>query len=270
MPHMPLDEAPVQIWNSGLGTPEGFVTADVGAIYLRLDGGPDTTLYIKEVGIDNLGWTAVAMGDVGTQLAALDTRLDTAEADIDTLQADVNTAESDIAALEAADVALDGRLDTAESDINALEAADTALDGRLDTAESDIDTLQAAVERTFLWYGGAVVTAGTNDRYANTPGQAVSPIGAAAIRVPSPVTGNLVAIHYMVTTAHTTNTVVITPRLNGVNQSGSTLTVTATSLVAYGAVTPVAVTRGDQLACHVNHTGATNLANLAVAFEIEF
>jgi hypothetical protein len=44
--------------------------------------------------------------------------------------------DADVAALLAADVVLDGRLDTAETDIAALEAADTALDGRLDVLEA--------------------------------------------------------------------------------------------------------------------------------------
>ena len=40
----------------GTGTPEGVVTAAVGAMYLRSDGGAGTTLYIKESGTGNTGW----------------------------------------------------------------------------------------------------------------------------------------------------------------------------------------------------------------------
>lgn len=54
-----------------------------------------------------------------------------------TLETRVDTAEDDIDALQAADTALDGRLDTAESTL-------VTLDGRLDTAETEIDALQAA------------------------------------------------------------------------------------------------------------------------------
>jgi len=43
---------------SGSGDPNGAVTADVGTAFLRSDGGLGTTLYVKEVGSDNLGWTA--------------------------------------------------------------------------------------------------------------------------------------------------------------------------------------------------------------------
>lgn len=78
---------------------------------------------------------------------------------------DAGAVPGQITALQAADTALDGRLDTAEGEIDALQAADTALqgadtalDGRLDTAEGtlvshgtrittaegDIDALQAA------------------------------------------------------------------------------------------------------------------------------
>ena len=42
----------------GEGTPEGNVTASVGNLYLRTDGGTSTTLYIKESGTGNTGWVA--------------------------------------------------------------------------------------------------------------------------------------------------------------------------------------------------------------------
>ena len=42
----------------GAGTPEGSVTAPVGSIYLRTDGGASTTLYVKESGAGNTGWVA--------------------------------------------------------------------------------------------------------------------------------------------------------------------------------------------------------------------
>lgn len=43
---------------SGNGSPEGVVTADKGTLYMRLDGGLNTTLYVKELGSGNTGWTA--------------------------------------------------------------------------------------------------------------------------------------------------------------------------------------------------------------------
>lgn len=43
----------------GSGSPEGVVTAPVGTLWRRLDGGASTTLYIKEVGSGNTGWRAV-------------------------------------------------------------------------------------------------------------------------------------------------------------------------------------------------------------------
>lgn len=42
----------------GNGTPEGAVTAGVGSMYLRLDGGAGTVLYVKESGTGNTGWVA--------------------------------------------------------------------------------------------------------------------------------------------------------------------------------------------------------------------
>lgn len=40
----------------GAGSPEAVVTAAVGAIYRRTDGGAGTTLYVKESGTGNTGW----------------------------------------------------------------------------------------------------------------------------------------------------------------------------------------------------------------------
>lgn len=40
----------------GTGTPEGAVTAQVGSLFLRLDGGAGTTLYVKQSGTGNTGW----------------------------------------------------------------------------------------------------------------------------------------------------------------------------------------------------------------------
>lgn len=43
-------------WTSGTGSPEGVVTAPVGSIYSRTDGGAGTSLYVKESGAGNTGW----------------------------------------------------------------------------------------------------------------------------------------------------------------------------------------------------------------------
>jgi len=43
----------------GSGTPEGAITANVGSLYLRTNGGANTTLYVKESGNGaNTGWIA--------------------------------------------------------------------------------------------------------------------------------------------------------------------------------------------------------------------
>jgi len=44
------------IWTSGAGTPEGILTAPVGSLFTRTDGGAGTTLYVKESGAGNTGW----------------------------------------------------------------------------------------------------------------------------------------------------------------------------------------------------------------------
>lgn len=47
-----------QIWRTGAGSPEGAVTAPVGSLFTRTDGGAGTTLYVKESGAGNTGWVA--------------------------------------------------------------------------------------------------------------------------------------------------------------------------------------------------------------------
>lgn len=42
----------------GTGSPETAVTAPVGTMFLRTDGGANTTLYVKESGAGNTGWVA--------------------------------------------------------------------------------------------------------------------------------------------------------------------------------------------------------------------
>ena len=47
------------------GTPEGSITAPVGSLALRSDGGTGTSLYVKESGTGNTGWVAVDQGAAG-------------------------------------------------------------------------------------------------------------------------------------------------------------------------------------------------------------
>jgi hypothetical protein len=43
----------------GSGTPEGAVVASVGTLFLRTNGGANTTLYVKESGDGTTGWRAI-------------------------------------------------------------------------------------------------------------------------------------------------------------------------------------------------------------------
>lgn len=43
---------------TGAGSPEGAVAATQGSLFLRTDGGADTSLYVKESGTGNTGWAA--------------------------------------------------------------------------------------------------------------------------------------------------------------------------------------------------------------------
>lgn len=44
------------MWTTGTGTPEGAVTAPIGSLYSRKDGGAGSSLYVKESGSGNTGW----------------------------------------------------------------------------------------------------------------------------------------------------------------------------------------------------------------------
>jgi hypothetical protein len=44
--------------STGAGSPEGVVTSSVGGLFVRQDGGPGATLYVKEAGSGNTGWVA--------------------------------------------------------------------------------------------------------------------------------------------------------------------------------------------------------------------
>ena len=47
------------LWiTTGTGTPQGVVTAGIGCVFIRTDGGAGTTLYVKESGTGNTGWVA--------------------------------------------------------------------------------------------------------------------------------------------------------------------------------------------------------------------
>jgi hypothetical protein len=46
------------VWLAGGGSPEGAVTAVVGSLWSRTDGGAGTSLYVKESGTGNTGWVA--------------------------------------------------------------------------------------------------------------------------------------------------------------------------------------------------------------------
>jgi hypothetical protein len=45
-------------WSKGTGTPEGVVTAPVGSLFSRTDGGAGSVFYVKETGSGNTGWVA--------------------------------------------------------------------------------------------------------------------------------------------------------------------------------------------------------------------
>lgn len=59
---------------AGVGDPTGVLPAPVGSLYLRSDGSSGTSLYVKEIGTDNAGWTAA--GGLGGRVASLSYTID--------------------------------------------------------------------------------------------------------------------------------------------------------------------------------------------------
>lgn len=51
-----------QLLSTGMGAPEGVITAAIGSLYLRLDGTSGSSLYVKEAGVGSSGWTAIGAG----------------------------------------------------------------------------------------------------------------------------------------------------------------------------------------------------------------
>lgn len=54
--NIPGDGNTVRIFK-GYGSPENVVSASIGSLYQRLDGGATTTLYVKTSGTGAVGWT---------------------------------------------------------------------------------------------------------------------------------------------------------------------------------------------------------------------
>lgn len=55
---VPNVQARIALVLQGTGSPETVVTAPVGAVYQRLDGGAGTSFYVKESGTGANGWVA--------------------------------------------------------------------------------------------------------------------------------------------------------------------------------------------------------------------
>ena len=73
----------------GSGSPEGVVTANIGAFYERTDGSTSTTFYVKESGTGTTGW--VAHG--GSSIPANDFAIvETSQSTTSTSPADLSTA----------------------------------------------------------------------------------------------------------------------------------------------------------------------------------
>lgn len=251
-----------------------------------------------------------AVDDLEAAATVLDTRLDTAESDISALETADGVLDGRLDAVEANNWVTTARIAddqvtnaklaevstatfkgrttagtgnpedlTATQATALLNTVTTAAKGLVPTAPNLTtqffrgDAAWAALpkQKYFLEFGGAVMTAGTTDRFANPAGFSTSPLAGVNLAVTVGFSGNLVKIHYRVTTAHTTSTVTVTPRLNNVEQTTQTCSVAATTLAqSFTLATPLTVSSGDSISCQLDHNGATNLANLSIIFEFEF
>ena len=77
------------VFLSGTGSPEGAVTAPIGARFARTDGSTDTATYRKESGTGNTGWVP----DVAASIPANDSeKVDTSQTTTSTTYTDLATA----------------------------------------------------------------------------------------------------------------------------------------------------------------------------------
>ena len=58
IPQLDFSKFPIHYEGSGAGTPLNVVSAGIGSVWYRNDGGANTTLYIKESGQFATGWVA--------------------------------------------------------------------------------------------------------------------------------------------------------------------------------------------------------------------
>lgn len=355
---------------TGNGSPEGVVTADIGAVYRRRDGGTNTTFYVKESGTNtNTGWVAFGSSDAaaaarltiieandwvttarigaeavtvaemqvateslvgrggpgtgaaqavtvsgglewvngdsiqrsaltGAVTASLGSGVTTIAADAVTtakiLNANVTTAkiaDANVTNAKLADVAtatFKGRTTggtgvpedlTAAQALALLADATATTRGIVPTPPNNTTTFlrgdatfaapTAAVRSMWFWFGAEVVSASTDNRYLNPTGWATTPAPTTVRSYPT-VAGNIVRVAYRVATANSTGTVVIKPRIDGAAATDISFSVAAGVTAQTSTITPVAVNADGNLACYINHTGATNLAGCSVGFEVEY
>ncbi len=328
MPHMPADAPPVDFWSTGTGSPEGVVTADIGAVYLRSDGGTSSTMYIKESGTGNTGWVAVGsavaadtvtlamMANLATdRLIGRDTAgtgdpealtvggglefTGSAGIQRSALTGDVTASAGSNATTIANDAVTNAKLANVSTatfkgrttsgtgdpeDLTVTQAtallneATATVKGLVPTPPNNTTTFLrgdatfAALpkQKLYLFFGGDTFTAGDQDRFANPAGIGTTPLGTNGNGYHMPAAGTLTKTHYRVTVAHTTNTVTVIPRVNGVQQTTQTQTISAAdTFESTTHATPLALAASDFIACQMDHNGATNIRGLSVIFEIE-
>lgn len=71
LPYLHLLSTTGPIYAAGTGSPEGVLTAPVGSVWSRTDGGTNATLYRKESGTGNTGWVAVSNAGGGATATAI-------------------------------------------------------------------------------------------------------------------------------------------------------------------------------------------------------
>jgi hypothetical protein len=120
--------------NSGSGAPEGTLSAAVGSLYMRTDGGADTSLYVKESGSGNTGWVAGSGGNetLAQTLAIGNT---TGGTDLSVSSGD-NIVMATSSTVDGRDVSVDGtKLDGIEASADVTDTANVTAAGALMDSE---------------------------------------------------------------------------------------------------------------------------------------
>lgn len=212
----------------GTGTPEGAITAGIGTLFLRTDGGSNSVLYVKETGTGTTGWKAAST--FGTSGATVDASgLSMYRSNMNRVQTVTNVAALTTQVMHSTAIYLHaGDVVTNLSYLSATTAADTPLNwwfALYSNASTPALLSQTADQTTTAWAANTVKTVALG-----TP-QTISTSGVYYAAMMMKATATVTLAGVTVLNAANLGALIATQKV--VSQtSGSALTATAPSTIA--------------------------------------